>query len=254
MGDKTTTAFTISRRVKDNGKQFTVVLDRALLGRPVRPNTQPLPGQLFDVLPIDRALLDPSERPALVRGVLLTDYLVTRDDDPTYRAWLTLGGSPVMGNQQDYLPAQVQVDRVVIQRGRKPLDTTTLPIAKLLRACIDCGSVAMRLNPDGTYSFVPDEHNKPLPAAQVDELVGARKRRNARRTDLHDQVERAMREQEIAKDRWRADKANPKPANQQAFVAKALGISDDYAKELCQDVRDRRKAATANTTQNRGKK
>lgn len=251
------TAFTISRRIHDNGKVFTVVLDRTLLGRPLRPNRQPLPGQLFDVLPIDRALLKQSERPALVRGVLLTDYLVTRDDDPTYRAWLTLGGSPVMGTHEDYLPAQVQVDRIVIQRGGKPLDTTTLPIAKLLKACIDCGSVAMGLNPDGTYSFVPDEHNKPLPAAEVDELVGARQRRNARRTDLHDQVEQAMREQALAKDRWRADKenrANPKPANQETFVAEALGITVHYAKELCQEVRDRRKAATANTTRNRGKK
>lgn len=67
--------------------------------------------------------------PLRVSGVLLVQYQVTKDDDPTWRAEIQLG---VSAGQLCITSATITADK---------LDKTTLPLAQILRACLRVGGV-----------------------------------------------------------------------------------------------------------------
>lgn len=67
--------------------------------------------------------------PLRVSGVLLVQYQVAKDDDPTWHAEIQLG---VSAEQLCITSATITADK---------LDKTTLPLAQLLRACLRVGGV-----------------------------------------------------------------------------------------------------------------
>lgn len=237
----------VVRRVEKNGKGYTVRLERWLLGRDDRPIVDgkpvgmPMYGTWFDILPIDPALVQTPNLPDATTGVILTDYQILRDDDPTWRAWLTLGGDPVYGNEEWAVDAKIHVARVVIQKGRDVLDSTTLPINDLLRACVKAGHVA--LERDGNvWNLVYDANGLPMPAAQYDRLVRRRKRENrevpddARILELCDEHAR----KKAAFHSWDGKGDCPdNPGLQRDYVGRVIGYSPLYAADLIKTARKR---------------
>lgn len=231
--------FEIIRRVEKNGVGYTVVLDRSLWNVAVPEGRAPLPGQRYEVLPYENARVQTATRPEIVRGVLLTDYRIHRDDDPNWRAWVTLAGDPPMGNEHDVTPSRVYVANVQIQSGRRGLTTTALPLADLLNACVRCGEVALRRNDRGTYDFIPDEEGLPMPAAQLADLTGYRRRRTENTPERYAEVLRLCEEHNTARAAWKADPSLLKPPVQATYVAERLGVAQHTARELIKDARKR---------------
>lgn len=239
------------RRVEKNGVGYTVVLERSLWSVPVPEGRPALPGQRFTVLPYENAVVESSTPPEIVKGVILTDYRVHRDDDPTWRAWVTLGGDPPMGNEHEVIPARVYVAKVEVLAGRHGLTTTALPIADLLNACVRCGEVGMRRNAQGTYDFIPDDEGLPMPAAQVAQLTGRKGRRTDNTPDRDAQILRLCDAHAALKAEWRTDKSTAKPQPQAAYVAAALNLSPHTAKELIAVAR-RRAGLTKKASRTKG--
>jgi hypothetical protein len=233
----------VVRRVEKNGKNYTVRLERWLHNRDDRAivdgkrSGRPMQGTVFSVLPIDKVIVQTPNLPDAMNGVLLTDYQIMRDDDPTWRAWITLGGDPVYGNESWAEDAHVYVARVEILRGRKPLDSTTLPMAELLRACVKCGHVA--LERDGKeWKLVYDDNGYPMPAAQYDRLVRRRKRE---RSEVPDdaRILELCEEHRLMKDAYRRGELLEKPPLQHEYVAASIDYAPSYAADLIKLARKR---------------
>lgn len=233
----------VIRRVDKNGKGYTVRLERWLLGRDTRPVVdgkpvgRPMQGTLFTVLPIDKAIVQTPNLPDATTGVILTDYQIMRDDDPTWRAWITLGGDPVYGNESSVIDAHVFVARIEITRGANPLDSSTLPVNDLLRACVKAGHVA--LERDGNvWKLVYDANGLPMPAAQYDRLVRRRGlTRNERPTDLR--ILELCEEHTRQVERYRRGELVEKPPIQRKYVADIIGYGEQYTADLIKDARKR---------------
>lgn len=235
--------FTVVRRVKKNGKGYTVHLDRWLLGRDERPIVdgkpygRPMQGTRCDVLPIDPNIVQTPNLPDATTGVILTDYRVTRDDDRTWRAWITLGGHPVSGNESSAIGAEIYVARVEIERGSNALDSTTLPMSELLRACVECGHVA--LERDGKlWSIVTDADGLAMPAAQYDRLIRRRKRENRDAPD-DARILELCEEHRKLKDAFSRGESLEKPPLQNVYVAQIIGYAPSTAADMIKLARKR---------------
>lgn len=244
----------IVRRVEKNGVGYTVVLDRSLWNVPVPEGRTPLPGQRYEVMPYENAIVQTTTPLEIVKGVVLTDYRIHRDDDDSWRAWLTVAGEPPMGNESDVVPARVYVARVLIQAGRHGLTTSALPLADLLAACVKCGAVAMRRTKNGHYAFMADDQGLPMPAAQVAELTGYRRRRTQNTPERDAEVLRLCAEHKAAQDAWKADRSRVKPSVQADYVAERLHVSANTARELIKNARKRAGLTDTNRTRDRGSK
>lgn len=234
----------IVRRVEKNGTSYTVRLERWILGRDNRlkndegqPSGRPMPGTRVDFLPVDKSIVQTPNLPDAIMGVILTDYHVLRDDDPTWQAWITLDGTPVYGNESWAEDAHLFVARVEIQRGRKNLDSSALPLNDLLRACVKCGHVP--LERDGsTWKLVYDEDGFPMPAAQYDRLVRRRPKAVARLID-DAEVLRLCEEHAAEKAKYRRGEIVGDPGLQREYVGRKLGYSPSHAADLIQKARKR---------------
>jgi hypothetical protein len=235
--------FTVVRSVEKNGKCFTVHLDRWLLGRDERPIVdgkpygRPMQGTRCDVLPIDPNIVQTPNLPDATTGVILTDYRVTRDDDPTWRAWISLGGHPIYGNESSAIDAEVFIAGVEILRGRHTLDSTTLPMNELLRACVKCGHVA--LERDGKlWSIVTDADGLAMPAAQYDRLIRRRKRENRDAPDDARILELCEEHRQL-KDAYRRGESLEKPPRQAVYVAEKIRYAESTAADMIKLARKR---------------
>ena len=231
------------RRVEKNGNGYTVRLERWLLNRDSRPVVdgkpvgRPMQGTAFTVLPIDKALVQTPNLPDAMTGVILTDYQVFRDDDPRWRAWITLGGDPVYGNESWAEDAHVYVARIEITRGASPLDSSTLPVNDLLRACVKAGHVALERDGD-VWNLVYDADGMPMPAAQYDRLVRRRgSTRNERPTDSR--ILELCEEHARLKDAYRRGEVVDEPPRQNEYVAKVIGYAPTTTADLIKDARKR---------------
>lgn len=231
------------RRVDKNGKGYTVRLERWLLGRDSRPVVdgkpvgRPMQGTAFTILPIDKAIVETPNLPDATTGVLLTDYQIMRDDDPTWRAWITLGGDPVYGNESWAEDAHVFVARIEITRGANPLDSSTLPVNDLLRACVKAGHVALERDGD-VWNLVYDADGLPMPAAQYDRLVRRRgSTRNERPTDSR--ILELCDEHARKKDDYRRGVIVNEPPHQSEYVAKIIGYAPSTTADFIKAARKR---------------
>lgn len=240
----------VIRRVEKNGTSYTVRLERWLLGRDNRlknedgqPSGRPMPGTRLDVLPIDKSIVQTPNLPDAITGVILTDYHVQRDDDPSWQAWVTLDGDPVYGNESWAEDAHLFIARVEIQRGRRNLDSSTLPLADILRACVKCGHVALEREGD-SWRLVYDDNGLPMPAAQYDRLIRRRPKAAARHID-DAEILRLCDEHAAERDKYRRGELDkdgkpwPDPERQRDYVGKKLGYSSNYAAELIKNARRR---------------
>lgn len=235
--------FSIVRRVDKNGKGYTVSLDRPLLGRDSRavvdgkPSGRPMNGTVYGVLPIDNVIVQTPNLPDAMTGIILTDYRVTRDDDPTWRAWVTLGGDPPIGNESGAVDAHVYVVRVEIHHGSKPLDSTTLPMAEILRACVKCGLVALERH-GGEWRLVRDDNDLPMPAAQYDRLVRRRKRE---RSEVPDdaRILELCEEHKMRVEAYRRGELLEEPPVQHVYVAERIDYAPSYTADLIKLARKR---------------
>lgn len=246
--------FTVVRRVEKNGKGFTVHLERSLIGRDKRPIVEgkpygrPMQGTWYDVLPIDPNIVQTPNLPDATTGVILTDYRVTRDDDSKWRAWITLGGHPVYGNESSAIDAEIYVARVEIERGSSALDSTTLPMSELLRACVKCGHVALERDGD-KWRMVTDADGLPMPAAQYDRLIRRRKRESKDAPDDARILELCEEHRQL-KDAYSRDRSLEKPPLQNVYVAKKIGYAPSTAADM---IKLARKRAGITQTKKRGK-
>ena len=105
-------------RAHYNGDYYTVSLDHwAVETHPENVHWLPAADSGFLSEPLHRV------------GVLLVQYQVAKDDNPTWRAEIQLG---VTEDQLCITSATITADK---------LDKTTLPVAQLLRACLRVGGV-----------------------------------------------------------------------------------------------------------------
>jgi hypothetical protein len=105
-------------RAHYNGDYYTVSLDHwAVDTYPENVHWLTTPDNSFLSEPLHRV------------GVLLVQYQVAKDDDPTWRAEIQLG---VIAGLVCITAATITADK---------LDKTTLPLAQLLRACLRVGGV-----------------------------------------------------------------------------------------------------------------
>jgi hypothetical protein len=242
------------RRVEKNGKGYTVRLERWLLNRDSRPVVdgkpvgRPMQGTTFTVLPIDKAIVQTPNLPDAISGVILTDYQIFRDDDRSWRAWITLGGDPVYGNESWAEDAHVYVKRIEITRGASPLDSSTLPVNELLRACVKAGHVALERDGD-VWNLVYDDNGMPMPAEQYDRLVRRRgSTRNERPTDSR--ILELCEEHARQKDAYRRGEVVNKPEVQSEYVAKIIGYAPSTTADF---IKDARKNAGLTKSKKKGK-
>lgn len=149
------------RTVSDNGRRYTVTLDVGSLGDDVQH-------LWFTRRKVARA--------EVMQGVILGGYDVRVDNDPTFRAVVTIAAGIVVqgepGGTMVRLPGEIYVSKVEIYGQPPGIVSTTLPIRKLLHACIRCGAVAGRVQPDGRYKLILGDDGRPVPPSKVKELAG----------------------------------------------------------------------------------
>jgi hypothetical protein len=244
----------VIRRVEKNGKGYTVRLERWLLNRDSRPAVdgkpvgRPMQGTTFTVLPIDKAIVQTPNLPDAISGVILTDYQIFRDDDRSWRAWITLGGDPVYGNESWAEDAHVYVKRIEITRGASPLDSSTLPVNELLRACVKAGHVALERDGD-VWNLVYDDNGMPMPAEQYDRLVRRRgSTRNERPTDSR--ILELCDEHARQKDAYRRGELVNEPPLQSEYVAKIIGYAPSTTADF---IKVARKNAGLTKSKKKGK-
>jgi hypothetical protein len=147
-------------RVHDNKRAFTVTLNRdaVILERDAAGVVSFPTWSPFQVHWLrDISLETRSSVPEIVRGVLVAPYGVTVDDDPHWHGSLVL---QILPNGQMGI-TQVSQERFEITdegRGHLPMTSCTLPLPKLLSACMKVGAIVGWITPESdTPTVIFDE-------------------------------------------------------------------------------------------------
>jgi hypothetical protein len=228
-------------RVHDNKRAFTVTLNRELVvmerdeaGVVSFPTWSPFQVHwLRDISPEQRLPV-----PEIVRGVLVALYEVTVDDDPNWRGSLVL---QILHNGQMGI-SSVQQERFFIDddgRGHLPMTSCTLPLPKLLSACMKVGAIVGWVTPgsDSPTVIFDEIGMTPLHPDDVATFTGIRATKNRAGmfspTTLQHCRELVAEHKATKKDKgqFRGFFAYESPT-QRAFVAKHLGYDVDNIQKI----------------------
>lgn len=172
---RTMAAGSLTKRVNSGGRWFTIYLDRLAVEVDhdnVHWMDTPIAGRVYE-----------PDRPFRATGVLLARYQVVCDDDPTLQVWVQLSAPTVPGGQLRITDVTFHGD---------DLDSVSLPITKIRKACVYVGGVTgvwwtkgLEL-PDGKtvqsthYTVTLGSNHVPFHPDELAELTGERQKRAPR--------------------------------------------------------------------------